>query len=217
MIVRGLARPAKIRMLAGSGDFDVTKISFSFDGRYQSLEKPYIYDLPEIKGKETIVVEAQIKIPQEGIGYLLKATFFTEIYLIDHRNPEAATPASTGAPTRLELASITSQSIPGHRVCHHREVTLPEANFIQQTCDFFGLRNNFYDISMHGSLDLFKPLPHFVVFSPSNIISSLGASRNAWKNLPNLKIATTLSRQSTISSINAHGRKDRVFKHYRSQ
>ena len=46
----------------------------------------------------------------------------------------------------------------------NEKVTLPEVNFIQQTCDFFGLRNNFYDISMHGSLDLFKPLPHLQTF-----------------------------------------------------
>jgi hypothetical protein len=60
-------------MAAGPGEFDVTKISFSFDGREQNLEKPYIYDLPEIPAKETRVLEAQIKIPAEGIGYLLKA------------------------------------------------------------------------------------------------------------------------------------------------
>jgi len=56
--VGGLARPAQIRMAAGPGEFDVSKISFNFDGREQTLEKPFIYDLPEIKGKETIVVEA---------------------------------------------------------------------------------------------------------------------------------------------------------------
>ncbi len=50
-------------MAAGPGEFDVSKISFSFDGREQSLEKPYIYDLPEIKAKETIVIDAQIRIP----------------------------------------------------------------------------------------------------------------------------------------------------------
>ena len=54
----GLARPAQNRMAAGPGEFDVSKISFNFDGREQTLEKPFIYDLPEIKGKETIVVEA---------------------------------------------------------------------------------------------------------------------------------------------------------------
>ena len=38
--------------------------------------------------------------------------------------------------------------------------TLQEVKFIQQSCDFLGLKINFYDISMHGTLDLFKPLPH---------------------------------------------------------
>jgi hypothetical protein len=56
--VGGMARPAQIRMAAGPGEFDVTKISFSFDGREQNLEKPFIYDLPEIKSRETIVIEA---------------------------------------------------------------------------------------------------------------------------------------------------------------
>ena len=158
-------RPAQIRMLAGPGEFDVTKISFNFDGREQSLEKPFIYDLPEIKGKETIVVEAQIKIPQEGIGYLLKATFFTEIYLTDPRNPEADNPCIHRCPyeirTGFHYVPKADQDIV---FVINEKVTLPEVNFIQQTCDFFGLRNNFYDISMHGSLDLFKPLPHLQTF-----------------------------------------------------
>jgi hypothetical protein len=48
LAIGGLKRPAQIRMAAGPGEFDVSRISFNFDGRNQSLEKPFIYDLPEI-------------------------------------------------------------------------------------------------------------------------------------------------------------------------
>jgi hypothetical protein len=74
MDIGGAARPAQIRCAAGQGEFDVQKISFSFDGREESLERPYIQDLPEIKAKSTLVVDATIKIPQD-VGYLLKAQF----------------------------------------------------------------------------------------------------------------------------------------------
>jgi hypothetical protein len=40
------------------------------------LAKPFIYDLPDIKAKETIVIDAQIKIPAD-VGFLLKAQFIT--------------------------------------------------------------------------------------------------------------------------------------------
>ncbi len=45
-------------MAAGPSEFDVSKISFNFDGRESDLSKAYIYDLPEIGPKETMVVEA---------------------------------------------------------------------------------------------------------------------------------------------------------------
>jgi len=37
----------------------------------------------------------------------------------------------------------------------NEKVSLQEVNFIQQTCDFLGIKNNFYDISMHGKIELF--------------------------------------------------------------
>lgn len=37
---------------------------------------------------------------------------------------------------------------------------MAEVNFIQSMCSTFGLVPNFYDINMHGVLDLFTPLPH---------------------------------------------------------
>ncbi len=48
---------------------------------------PYIYDLPEIKPKETAVIEAKIKIPKD-FGYLLKGQLMTNIFLTDPRNAE---------------------------------------------------------------------------------------------------------------------------------
>jgi len=81
----GTVRPAQIRMLPGPGEFDVTQIVFNFEGREQNLAKPFIYDLPDIKAKETIVIDAQIKIPAD-VGFLLKAQFITQIYLTDPRN-----------------------------------------------------------------------------------------------------------------------------------
>lgn len=69
-------RPAQIRMLAGNGEFDVTNIAVSFDGREQTLSKPFIYDLTEIEPKETLVIIAQIRIPAD-VGFLLKANFIT--------------------------------------------------------------------------------------------------------------------------------------------
>jgi len=49
----GAARPAEIRCLAGSGEFDMKKISFTFEVREQTLDEPYIYQLPEIEAKST--------------------------------------------------------------------------------------------------------------------------------------------------------------------
>lgn len=49
--------------------------------------EPYVYDLPEIKAKSRIVIDAQIKIPQDA-GFLLKAQFLSYIYLTDPRNTE---------------------------------------------------------------------------------------------------------------------------------
>lgn len=83
----GAARPAQIRCSAGAGEFDVTKLSFSFDGREEVIEQPYIYDLPEIGAKSTIVVDAQIKIPND-VGYLLKGQFLVHIFLTDPRNSD---------------------------------------------------------------------------------------------------------------------------------
>jgi len=129
--VGGLARPAQIRMAAGPGEFDVSKISFSFDGREQSLEKPYIYDLPEIKAKETIVIDAQIRIPQEDIGYLLKATFFTEIYLTDPRNPEFDNPCIHRCPYEVRTG-FHYEPKPEQDIVFviNEKVTLQEVNFI---------------------------------------------------------------------------------------
>ena len=73
-------------MVAGVGEFDVQQISFIFEGREQKIDQPYIFDLPEIQGKETIVIDAQIKMPVD-VGFLLKAQFMTHIYLTDPRNP----------------------------------------------------------------------------------------------------------------------------------
>jgi hypothetical protein len=70
--IGGESRPAQIRISAGVGEFDVTKVSFSFDGREESLSKPYIYDLPKIEAKSTLVVDAQIKMPLD-VGFLLKS------------------------------------------------------------------------------------------------------------------------------------------------
>jgi hypothetical protein len=72
------------------------------------LEKPYIFDLPEIKAKETIVVEAFIKIPQEGVGYLLNAAFFTEIYLNDPRNHELDNPCIHRCPYEIRTGFLYS-------------------------------------------------------------------------------------------------------------
>jgi hypothetical protein len=40
------------------------------------------------------------------------------------------------------------------------KTTLDEVDFIKNSCKDLGLKENFYDISIHGSLDLLKPLPH---------------------------------------------------------
>jgi len=66
-------------------------ISFIFEGREQTLDEPFILNLPEIEAKATQVVEAQIKIP-ENVGLLLKGQFFVELHLFDPRNEEAANP-----------------------------------------------------------------------------------------------------------------------------
>ena len=87
--------------------------------------------------------------------------FFTEIYLTDPRNIEADNPCIHRCPYEIRTGFHYSPK-PEQDIVFviNEKVTLPEVNFIQQTCDIFGLKNNFYDISMHGTLDLFKPLPH---------------------------------------------------------
>lgn len=39
-------------------------------------------------------------------------------------------------------------------------VTLSEVNLMQEMCLYLGITPSFYDISMHGTLNLFAPLPH---------------------------------------------------------
>lgn len=74
-------------MSPGIGEFDVSMIEFEFNGKTQNIYQPYIYDLPEIKAGETIVIDAHIKIPVT-VGYLLKGQFFTSIFLTDEKNAE---------------------------------------------------------------------------------------------------------------------------------
>jgi hypothetical protein len=42
----------------------------------------------------------------------------------------------------------------------NEKTSLDEVNFIQSTCATLGLIQNFYDLSMHGILNILKPLPH---------------------------------------------------------
>lgn len=46
-------------------------------------------------------------------------------------------------------------------VCVINEKTLiQEVNYVQKMCEYFGLKANFYDINMHGNLNMFEPLSH---------------------------------------------------------
>ena len=158
--VGGASRKAEIRCLAGSGDFDMKKISFTFDGREQNLEEPYIYELPEIEAKTTQVVEAHIKIPQD-VGFLLKGQFLIELHLLDPRNEAAANPCIHAFAYDIRTG-FHYQPVPEQDVVFviNEKTHLQEVTFIQQMCAYYGLKHNFYDVSMHGTLDLFKPLPH---------------------------------------------------------
>ena len=123
--------------------------------------QPYIYDLPEIKPKETAVIEAQIKIPKD-FGYLLKGQFMTNIFLTDPRNAEVQpNPCIHTCPYDIRTG-FHYQPIPDQDIVFviSEKTTLDEVNFIQNSCKDLGLVQNFYDISMHGSLNLLKPLPH---------------------------------------------------------
>jgi len=42
----------------------------------------------------------------------------------------------------------------------NEKTLLEEVNFLQAMCQYFGLRHNFYDVTMHGTLNLMIPLPH---------------------------------------------------------
>jgi hypothetical protein len=81
--------------------------------------------------------------------------------LSDPRNPELDNPCIHRCPYEIRTGFHYSPK-PEQDIVFviNEKVTLQEVNFIQQTCEFLGIKNNFYDISMHGTLDLFKPLPH---------------------------------------------------------
>lgn len=78
-------------MLAGAGEFDTKTLMFTFDGKTSDIAVPFAFDLPEIKARETHVIEAHIKIPP-NVGYLLRAQFHTSIFLSDPRNPSEPLP-----------------------------------------------------------------------------------------------------------------------------
>ena len=123
------------------------------------MEKHYIFDLPEIKAKETIVVEAFIKIP-DGVGYLLNAAFFTEIYLEDPRNFELNNPCIHRCPYEIRTGFLYSPKKDQDILfVINDKVTLQEVKFIEEICQYYGLIYNFYDVCMQGTLDLFEPLP----------------------------------------------------------
>ena len=147
-------------MAAGAGEFDVQQLAFNFEGREQKLDQPYIYDLPLIKAKETIVVDAQIKLPVD-VGYLLKAQFMTHIFLTDPRTAAEINPCIHLFPYDIRTG-FHYQPIPDQDIVFviNEKTQLSEVNFIQKMCSYYGLKQNFYDISMHGKLDLHTPLPH---------------------------------------------------------
>ena len=123
--------------------------------------RPYIFDIPEIKAKSTIVIDANIKMPVD-VGYLLKAQFMTHIFLTDPRNVDAEpNPCIHLFPYDIRTGFHYQPTADQDIVFVINEKTLlTEVNFIQQMCGYFGLRPNFYDVSMHGKLDLYTPLPH---------------------------------------------------------
>ena len=143
----------------------MSQIAFSFDGMEDTLTNPYIYDLPEIKAKSTVVIDAQIKIPV-AVGYLLKAQFMTHIYLTDFRNTDVEPiPCLHLFPYDIRTG-FHYQPAPEQDIVFviNEKTHLNEVNFITSMCQYYGLKHNFYDITMHGKLDLFTPLPHLQTF-----------------------------------------------------
>jgi len=88
------------------------------------------------------------------------------IFLTDPRNTEVEpNPCIHTCPYDIRTG-FHYQPIPDQDIVFviNEKTLLSEVNFIQNTCQMFGLKQNFYDISMHGSLNLFNPLPHLKTF-----------------------------------------------------
>jgi hypothetical protein len=86
----------------------------------------------------------------------------THIFLTDPRNTEAQpNPCIHTCPYDIRTG-FHYQPIPDQDIVFviNEKTNLDEVNFIQNACKDLGLKQNFYDISMHGSLNLLKPLPH---------------------------------------------------------
>ena len=116
-------------------------------------------DIPLIQPSEVIVLQLNITIPL--VGYLLKANFNTQVYFTDPRNAVAPFPCIHTFPydirTGFHYTPIPNQDL---LFVINEKTLIEEVNFIQQMCAYYGLNSNFYDINMHGMLDLFTPLPH---------------------------------------------------------
>eukprot|EP00347_Sterkiella_histriomuscorum_P009341 403341583 len=157
--IGGLARPAQLHLLKGDGEFDTATIEFSYQDKKLPLESAYQVEIPIIPPMSSIVIQMNITIP--NVGYLLKACFNVQVYLNDHRNTTLPFPCIHTFPYDIRTGFHYVPFPEQDAVFVINEKTLiQEVNYVQEMCQYFGLKPNFYDINMNGNINLFEPLPH---------------------------------------------------------
>eukprot|EP00347_Sterkiella_histriomuscorum_P009216 403342079 len=157
-IIGGNLRKCQLKLLQGGGEFDTSSLEFEYQGRRQSLAQPFVIEAPIVQAKTILPIELFIYVPKE-IGYLLKSLFLIQQNLDDPRGASYDTfpcihSFSYQIRTGFSYAPTPNQDIV---FVINENTTIQEVNFMQQTCQSLNLVSNFYDINMHGNLNLFEP------------------------------------------------------------
>ncbi|CDW90129.1 UNKNOWN [Stylonychia lemnae] len=141
LAIAGDKRSAQIFILAGSGDFDSTEFQI---------------DVPVIKKNSKQQIICNITIPPQ-VQHLLRSSFIIEFYLHDPRNQLFFMPCIHTFPydIRIGFDYIPKQDSDVLFIINEN-FKLDDLDFIEKTCQYYGLKHNYYDLSMTGHLNLFQ-------------------------------------------------------------